>query len=95
VYIASPINFEEVIMSTSHRTKALVTTIGVVFALGVGTAALVTADDDTDDRPIPVEPDGGIGDTPIPVEPDGGIGDTHGAHQTGLTPGRSPLRQSP
>jgi hypothetical protein len=34
------------------------------------------------DKPIPVEPDGGIGttpnstDTPIPVEPDGGIGTT-------------------
>jgi len=32
------------------------------------------------DKPLPVEPDGGIGttpdDEPIPVEPDGGIGDT-------------------
>jgi hypothetical protein len=41
-------------------------------------------DNDTDDQPIPVEPDGGIGDGagpiptgegPFPVEPDGGIGD--------------------
>ena len=37
-------------------------------------------DVNSDEQPIPVEPDGGIGDTPddqpIPVEPDGGIGNT-------------------
>ena len=34
----------------------------------------------TDETPMPVEPDGGIGssETPIPVEPDGGIGDGAG-----------------
>ena len=63
-------------MNTSPRTRALVAGVGVVLALGIGTAVAVAADDDVDDRPIPVEPDGGIGDTPIPVEPDGGIGDT-------------------
>ena len=63
-------------MNTSPRTRALVAGIGVVLALGVGTVAVIAADGNADDRPIPVEPDRGIGDTPIPVEPDGGIGDT-------------------
>jgi len=57
------------------RTRALVASVGVMLAIDVGTAAVIAADD-TEDRPIPVEPDGGIGDTPIPAEPDGGIGDT-------------------
>ncbi len=50
-------------MNKSPRTRALVAGIGVVLALGVGTAVVV-ADSDTGDTPIPVEPDGGIGDTP-------------------------------
>ena len=60
------------------RTRALVASVGVVLAVGVGTAAVIAADDHTGDTPIPTEPDGGIGDTPIPAEPDGGIGDTPG-----------------
>lgn len=61
----------------STRSQALTVGAVAVFALALGTAAVVAASDGNDgDRPIPVEPDGGIGDTPIPVEPDGGIGDT-------------------
>ena len=62
-------------MNTS-RTRALVASVGVVLALGVGTAAVIAADDTTEGPAVPVEPDSGIGDTPIPVEPDSGIGDT-------------------
>jgi hypothetical protein len=69
-------HLQEHTMNTSPRTKALVAGIGVVIALGIGTAVAVAADDDGGGTPIPVEPDGGIGDTPMPVEPDGGIGDT-------------------
>ncbi len=63
-------------MKTTNRTRALFASIGIVLAVGVGTAVVVAAGDDADSPPIPVEPDGGIGDSPIPVEPDGGIGDT-------------------
>ena len=69
-------HLQEHIMNTSPRTRALVAGVGIVVALGIGTAVAVAADGGSDDTPIPVEPDGGIGDTPIPVEPDGGIGDT-------------------
>lgn len=53
------------------RTRGLVASVGALLALGVGTAAVIAADDNAGDTPIPVEPDGGIGDTPIdefPVE---------------------------
>jgi hypothetical protein len=63
-------------MNKSPRTRALVAGVAVALALGIGTAVAFAADGDTEDPPVPVEPDGGIGDTPIPVEPDGGIGDT-------------------
>ena len=63
-------------MKTTNRTRALFASVGIVIAVGIGTAVVVAAGDDADSPPIPVEPDGGIGDTPIPVEPDGGIGDT-------------------
>ena len=63
-------------MKTTNRTRALFASVGIVIAVGIGTAVVVAAGDDADSPPSPVEPDGGIGDTPIPVEPDGGIGDT-------------------
>ncbi len=63
-------------MKTTNRTRALFASVGIVIAVGVGTAVVVAAGDDADSPPIPVESDGGIGDTPIPVEPDGGIGDS-------------------
>ncbi len=72
------------------RSRALVASIGVVLAIGVGTAAVIAADDNTEDRPVPVEPDGGIGDTPgdeFPV--DQARDDAHGLlghYETDLPP---------
>ncbi len=63
-------------MQQNLRPRTLAVVVALTLAAGVGTAALVAAADGGDNRPIPVEPDGGIGDTPMPVEPDGGIGDT-------------------
>lgn len=57
-------------MNTTKRT-ALITLAGAVFAVGVGTAAVLASDGDDAAPAIPVEPDGGIGDTPgdeYPVE---------------------------
>lgn len=59
-------------MNQTPRTRALIAAVGVVLALGIGTAVALASDGDTaDDTPIPVEPDGGIGDTAdgeFPVE---------------------------
>ena len=57
-------------MRSNFRPRTAAALAVIALAVGVGTAAIVTGADDSEDVPIPVEPDGGIGDTPIPAESD-------------------------
>ena len=92
-------------LSTRINRRSLGIAMAVaLLALALASAAayaggLTSGGPGADDKPIPVEPDGGIGTTPgrrrwrgqsIPVEPDGGIGSTpDGAGRPGPTTSRS------